>query len=256
MPKSIVQKGIAGIGNRLQVLGHCVDMAAQTGRRVYPDWRDISWRLGFYDYFTLAGSGLPESEESIWPKPWTHDTLWCECPKKLWKDKGRARYSASAIPGDTDVAVVCAYCASYSDKLFQDLGVLPYIVESALAWLEENDRKSGEYNCWHIRHTDKKTDKDALQDAKARIKPGDVVITDNHDITAWGLCPSFTLPNAQRGMHHAKVDEATKHEINVSAIRDMVIAGLADKFTGLCRKSSYSEFIKRGRKAGYWEELR
>src|SRR6056297_3500142 len=92
--KLIVQKGIAGLGNRLQVLGRVVDMAHETGRSWFADWRDSSWEDGFDPYFEQLPGLVGAEGCSVWPNPWTPETLWTRGPKALWGDRGRTSYRA------------------------------------------------------------------------------------------------------------------------------------------------------------------
>jgi len=259
---TIVQKGINGLGDRLRVLGECVDMAEATGRYIYPDWRDKCWRLGFFDYFSLEGDIAPERtqyvwpEPYVWPKPWTMDNLWCECPQTLLGKQCLTHFAAADIPHGVDVAVACRPGGQYSDKFFHVLHISQEIVDSALSWLRGNDRKPGEYRCFHVRHTDRETDDESLKSVREELQPGDVIITDNHEVAKWGDCPSYTFPVKRSGLHKQYgVDDGTKHALNVSSIRDMIIGGLSGEFVYFRSDSSYSQFIQRSREAGYWRKL-
>ncbi len=49
--KTVIQKGIAGLGNRFQVLGYCFDLSIKHKAQLLVDWRDSSWNDDFSYYF-------------------------------------------------------------------------------------------------------------------------------------------------------------------------------------------------------------
>jgi hypothetical protein len=54
MRRTVVVKGIAGLGNRMQVLGHCCDLASRWKAVLCVDWTHNSWSESFDNYFQLA----------------------------------------------------------------------------------------------------------------------------------------------------------------------------------------------------------
>lgn len=253
--KCVLQKGIAGLGNRLQVLGYCVDIAEKTGRIVVPDWRDTSWRLGFRSCF--GGFQSHCLGKSVWPPPWKLKNVGCKCPKEFFKgDGGKTTFNVDEIPENKEVIVVCRYIAPFSNKLFTKITINKDIVQEANDWLKKHGIKPYTYRCWHIRHRDKRTEEGALKEAYKQIKKGDVIITDNAECGSWGLCPSYIVKSKtpKKGLHHLKVQRPEKSKINRSSVIDMIIGGLAKEFYPVCSHSSYGQFIERGHKADYWKQ--
>jgi hypothetical protein len=75
------------------------------------------------------------------------------------------------------------------------------------------------------------------------------------------ICPSI-IPALESGIGHGihHLGEAqlgqqglVKQDVNRSAVVDLMIAGLARQFWGTCQRSTFSEFIYRGRIVSWFE---
>jgi hypothetical protein len=129
----------------------------------------------------------------------------------------------------------------------------------------------GSYDCWHIHRTDASGGcpldilKAIAHYSSARKK---VVITDSVDVAdlcvSYGIIFPSVIPAVKRGSRHgvhhlreAKLGQhgLTKQDVNRSAIVDLMIAGLARQFWGTCQRSTFSEFIYRGRIVFWFESV-
>ena len=53
--RAILHYGCGGLGNRLQVLGWCIDKAIEHQMKIYPMWNDtLAWREDFFDKFNIS----------------------------------------------------------------------------------------------------------------------------------------------------------------------------------------------------------
>jgi len=260
MQKIVMQKGVAGLGNRLQILGRCVDLAQEIGAKVYPDWRDRCWVLGWHAYLTLGA--LSECEmpqdvppETIYPPHWaTENRYIAETCLRQWYGHIRA----DSIPSTAELSVYMGYNAGYSDELFRHLRLRPGMLTALGARMWLSRLEPGGYNCWHIRHNDKKSKPEDIEEAFAAMESSTlppVLLTDNIALNgradqAGISCPSF-LP-AQRprggGVHHMDLCAFDRGMCNASAIADLWIGGMAHEFHAICPASTFSQFIERGRK--------
>jgi len=284
MTEYIIHKAVAGLGNRLQALGRCVDLAAQTGATLITDWRDLSWQDHFTSCWALDSTPhkdmTPELAHSkhwgrTWPSFWTPDMLadfkrwdWPQwnAMKHVKEPKTNDAGESSAVMAGTTTIVVCRYSAGYSDRLFSDLRVAPAVLIGVREALHSNDLQPFGYDCLHVRHTDKKGS-DPMQ-AIAELDPSRdwVVCTDALTVKeqaqkAGHICPSL-IPKTQGGwgIHHTNREHLqeqgmTREDINRSAVIDMIICGLSRNFRHTCSSSSYDLFINRGRAAGWFQQI-
>jgi hypothetical protein len=251
----IIHKGIAGLGNRFQVLAAC----CATGHNVFADWRDSSFRGRFSDVFE---SGMVSDFEPgsisgpVYPEWWS-SRIDSPCAKVLAGDRFQSAQFADAR--DHETIVVCKYLADYP------LAMLRLIRPNNEAYqlAESKMQGIGQYHCWHVRATDKSGDTDAIIQRIMDAEPGmtKVVITDSQyvrDCLSCCVCPSDipTVPK-RGGIHHMRDDDLaasglTKKQLNLSAVADIIIGVRATVFEGTCPNSSYSELIENARKEGSW----
>jgi hypothetical protein len=153
--------------------------------------------------------------------------------------------------------------------MFRLLRLHGEIRKAVIGRLAELDLSIGDYDCWHVRHTDSSGGcphnivKAIAGYSSTRKK---VVITDSVEVVdlcrSFGIiCPSV-IPSidsgGRHGIHH--LDETrlarqgfVKQDVNRSVLLDLVIAGLARRFWGTCQQSTFSEFIYRGRIVSWFE---
>lgn len=264
----IIHKGIAGLGNRLQVLGRCLDIAQKTGAVLIPDWRDTSFQDDFFQYFSISGiktapvSDIPVIPEDykVLPMEWKNN-LEIPCAKKHFKNSF-PRCSLIVSSSDWDVLAVCDYQAQHSDLIFDILHPSSEILEKVSNTLNSADAYIwGDLSVWHIRHTDKKgPDPDELlKKMKSSSDPVKILITDNREIAEKAkeigiyCCSEIPSVPSKGGVHHSSVkyleqNGLTRKQLNVSAIADLYIGICAGKFYSTCENSSFSNFISRARR--------
>ena len=275
MQRTIVDKGIAGLGNRLQVLGHCCDLSRRWKAVVCVDWTHNSWSDPFENYFSLACPSEPAFRRSdgdfglVIPARYasciTQDPLACDS----LRDRAFLTVQEAVLSGPWDTLVVCRYLARYSNRIFRLLRLHGDVKKAVIGRLNELNLQSGHYDCWHVRHTDASGGCPIaiLKAIVAYASPCQkVVITDSVEVVdlcvSYGIiCPSIipTVKHGSRhGIHHLREAQLgqqglTKQEVNRSAVVDLMIAGLARQFWGTCQLSSFSEFIYRGRIVSWFE---
>lgn len=270
--KHIVQLGIAGFGNRMSVLGHCVDLALKHHCTLDVQWLDNSWGVEFQKYFNFNAElycRRPNSDLGLlFPYDWTSPL-----PRSAANALGQAAIAKinrnlnndieSAIQAGADTYVVCKYLASYSDSLFQQLRlnaeIKTFLRQQMLALPEE-------FDCWHLRGTDKQgaPSEKVLRAMKRRQRVREqVLVTDSWEAKnaalAMGLlCHSNIVPvEGSGGVHHVPSSGLrryglVKHDINMGLLADVFIGGVAVKFFPTCRKSTFSALIQRGRAAAWF----
>lgn len=264
----VIHKGTAGIGNRIKVLGRCVEIAR--GGTLYVDWYDTTWYDGFYDYFELIG--FPKTQPKlnglrIFPGVWTVKRLTTggiESPEFRKEAINGFRCPMRLPTGwneSYDVIVGCDYTAKYTNNFFKQLRAVPRIREALAQTLKQHNLTPGTYKCWHVRNTDKKG-ADPEHTLRMAAK-GDVLITDDILVQVRGLalgliCPSLLPVTPCKGVHHyspeqLKVRGMTRRDLNTSCIVDLFIGGLAKDFRVTCKLSTYSEFIERARAVDWFK---
>lgn len=256
----ILQKGIAGIGNRFQVLAAC----CATGQHVFADWRDTSFRGKFSDVFysdQVTDFEPGSVTDPVYPAWWTSH-IDNPCAKQLAGDHFR-----SARISDSDQyerIVVCKYNAMYPPCMLKIIRPNAQVYNFA----EMNMHGVGPYRCWHVRATDKNADTDKIiHDIINVLTPGlqKVVITDSRYVRDCLCghriyCPSDIPPVPKRGGIHHMSDRdlsaagMTKRQLNLSCVSDLVIAARADVFDATCPHSSYSQLIETAREEGSWRK--
>ena len=275
MQRTIVDKGIAGLGNRLQVLGHCCDLSRRFNAVLCVDWTHNSWNDLFEHYFSLACPSEPAFQRSdgdfghVIPPRYasciTQDPLKCEgLPHGTFLTDHEP-----ALDGPWDTLVVCRYLARYSNRLFRLLRLHQEVRKAVVDRMGDLGLSPGSYDCWHVRHTDA-SGGCPLDILKAIAHyPGTrtkVVITDSVDVidlcVSYGvICPSIipvVKSGSRHGVHHlgeAQLGQQglVKQDVNRSAVVDLMIAGLARQFWGTCQRSTFSEFIYRGRIVSWFD---
>ncbi|WP_146134602.1 hypothetical protein [Aphanothece minutissima] len=275
MQRTIVDKGIAGLGNRLQVLGHCCDLSRRFNAVLCVDWTHNSWNDLFEHYFSLACPSEPAFQRSdgdfghVIPPRYasciTQDPLKCEgLPHGTFLTD-----QEPALDGPWDTLVVCRYLARYSNRLFRLLRLHQEVRKAVVDRMSDLGLSPGSYDCWHVRHTDA-SGGCPLDILKAIAHyPGTrtkVVITDSVDVidlcVSYGvICPSIipvVKSGSRHGVHHlgeAQLGQQglVKQDVNRSAVVDLMIAGLARQFWGTCQRSTFSEFIYRGRIVSWFD---
>ena len=254
----VINKGIAGLGNRLQSLGWALDTALKHDAKLVVDWEDTTWRFPFGDYFTLDGIDIAPLSEvpddiDVSPKAW----------RGLWREQAGSRKGCKAMtyriaPG-AEAQVICVYKHRHSDDLYRRIRLSGESRHFLKAARVSHGLSLGEFNVWHIRHTDKRTErwenyiKDAANEQK---KTGirSVVVTDSLQVQEvahrLGLCcpSSICDPLPGGGVHHADINDLAKHVVNMSAIADMWLGIEAEAFTACCPDSTFSQFVERMRK--------
>jgi len=246
--KTVVQKGIAGLGNRFQVLGYCFDVAKKKNAKLLVDWRDSSWRDNFSNYF--VSDIILDFEDGEYP----------DIKPEWWSDKINSKVAKNAAKkefvGEWETLVICQYNAKYSDEIFKhiDFHTRIYNKYSVLEFPSAN-----KYDCWHIRATDKTAGdpfailKKIIDNKTSNYK---VIITDNLDIKNKAIknnivCQSIIPPIPKKyGVHHStdeylKINNITKRDLNDSALVDLLIGKNATNFYSTCENSSFSQLIKR-----------
>ena len=255
--KRVVQKGIAGLGNRFQVLGYCVDIAIANNAKLLVDWRDYCWNDNFSDYFT--SDVIDDFKDGTYPdvKPtWWSDKINSTCPRKL-TGANFAPVPTKIINSDWKTLVVCQYSAVYSDTIFKNIDFKRRLYDK----LRDLEFFSAGYECWHIRATDK-TAGDPFAILKQIIAfptPNyKVIITDNLDIKNEAhkhgiFCQSLIPPVPKsHGIHHSTDDSLracgiTRRILNDSVLVDLLIGKNAVFFHSTCENSSFSQLITRMR---------
>jgi hypothetical protein len=269
MRRTVVVKGIAGLGNRMQVLGHCCDLASRWKAVLCVDWTHNSWSESFENYFQLACPSekaflRPEGGfGKVVPSRYTHCVTRDPLQSQEWL-KGDFLTDLDQRPeGPWNTVVACGYLARYSNRLFRLLRLNPDFRQLVVARMKELGLVPGAYDCWHVRHTDasggcpKQILGAIVRDSgRRRI----VVITDSFEVVA--LCRQLNItcssivPSVKAGdglgIHHLQggrlsQEGLSKQDVNRSVMTDLFIGGLARHFWGTCQRSSFSEFIYRGR---------
>jgi hypothetical protein len=257
--KTVVQKGIAGLGNRFQVLGRCVDIALEHKAQIIADWRDSSWGDDFSYYFSsdIIASYPPITLSFPGVKPeWWNDKINAHCAKAL-AGEDFARATPAIIADDWETLVVCQYKAKYSDAIFRHIDFHRRIYDK----YNKMWPPAEEWVCWHIRATDK-TGGNAFKILERIINLDcggyKAIITDNLDIKNEAvrngiICQSIIPPVPEKGgVHHSSKEYLadsgiSRQELNDSALVDMLIGINAANFFATCENSSYSQLIQRWR---------
>jgi len=260
--KYIINKGMAGLGNRLQSLGLAADKALEYNAELAVDWTDPSWLLGFDAYFRIDSRKLKlvspeELPDDLVVKPDKWRDFW-KIPAGGEKNgiKG-IKVQSKTVDPDCGGHIICCYKYPHSDFIYRTLRPS----KEALAWrtaVLRDMKVPSLYDAYHIRHTDKKTDdwKRKVRQARRRQERDGIpvlILTDSVAVrdSAVGLgltAPSWILePDRPGGVHHKKVDRDTKHLINLSAIADLWTAVKARKFVACCPDSTFSIFAERKR---------
>ena len=239
------------------------------------DWTHNSWGDSFENYFSLACPSEPAFRRSdgdfglVLPARYasciTQDPVKCDS----LPDGAFLTVQEAALSGPWDTMVVCRYLARYSNRMFRILRLHRELRMAVVDRMGDFDLSPGKYDCWHIRHTDASggSPLDILK-AIARYSGSGkkVVITDSVEVVdlcvSYGIiCPSI-IPALKRGsrhgVHHLREAQLcqqglTKQEVNRSAVVDLMIAGLARQFWGTCQRSTFSEFIYRGRLVSWFD---
>lgn len=277
MRKVIIQKAVAGLGNRMQALGACLDLASEHDAQLFIDWRDLSWREGYDSCFVVEGAEPftgPEQVNgaTVWPGFYTPDML---RDFKRWDGPltGDPRKEPQTLSDDIvawlggyDALVYTRYSAKYTDRLFECVRFSDAVIRRARWTMLSHGLTPGEYDALHIRHTDKRGI-DPAQAIADRPSLG-VICTDSvevksHCIQRGKCCPSVipTIPGGRvrRGAHHStdstlaacRMDRAM---VNMSTVVDLIICGLAREFATSCDDSSYAMLIERGRTAKWFNQ--
>ncbi len=269
MQRTVVVKGIAGLGNRLQVLGRCCDLASRWKAVLCVDWTHNSWNESFENYFRLAcpsETAFLRAEGDfgkVCPSRYASCVTRDPHKSQEWLNDDFLTDLDQSPEGPWDTLVACSYLAGYSNRLFRLLRLNPDFKQLVLARMKELGLVPGAYDCWHVRHTDASggCPKEILgaivrSSGRRRI----VVITDSSEVVALCrqlsiTCPSI-VPSVKAGdgigSHHIHVgrlsqEGLSKQDVNRSVMTDMFIGGLSRHFWGTCQRSSFSAFIYRGR---------
>ena len=253
--KKVIQKGIAGLGNRFQVLGYCFDIAQLHKAKLLVDWRDSSWRDDFSNYFD--SDTISDFQDDDYPNvmpEWWADKINAPCAKRLAGEDFK-RVDVHAIASQWETLAVCQYKAQYSSEIFNHISFKKRISDKAKKFKLYYKK----YNCWHIRATDK-TAGDPFEIVnkimtKSRKIPS-VILTDNLQVKNYAVfqgffCPSIIpdIPMAG-GIHHStethlSKSKITRQELNDSALADILIGANATNFHSTCENSSFSQLIER-----------
>jgi hypothetical protein len=273
--KHIVQLGVAGFGNRISVLGYCLDLAIAHDCTIEPRWYDNTWREGFERYFQLRSERLCWSGNSlellgsIYP-PELKDSFQPGSKVKLGPkaihrlERSGAFKVESALAANADTFVVCKYLADYSDAIFDILALQPIVIDHLSLVL---DKFKPPFDCWHIRNTDKTGQpwQEVLLQIQSRValKP-QILITDSFQVKiqaqAAGIYCNSAIPEVTRagiGVHHLNQGDLekfglTKDLLNLNLISDLFLAGVAEEFLETCPNSSFSRFVTRARSVGWF----
>jgi len=254
--KTVIQKGIAGVGNRFQVMGYCFDLAKKHNARLLVDWRDSSWGDNFSNYFDsdIIKDFQEGDYENVKPQWWS-DKINNKCAKRL-AGEGFVRADEDIINSQWETLAVCQYKAGYSNDIFKHVDFSGRIY---CKYLNLGIPQADELDCWHIRATDKTAgDPQAILNSIVSSKTSNhkIIITDNLDIKNKAIkngiyCISRIPPVPKRnGVHHS-TDEylrsagITRRELNDSALVDLLIGKYAANFHSTCKNSSYSQLINR-----------
>jgi hypothetical protein len=261
MTRTIIQKGVAGLGDRLMTLGWCLQLADKKRAHVYPHWLDTSWREGFFTYFRRTDTILDvvSLDGAIEPREaWSIDNALCISGREeIGYENIRRIPTRQAVDREWDIYVVLTYSGWHiptAERLLKELRLKHWIKADAKKAIE---KLPANYSCKHLRFTDK-------ANANAReflrsVKPGEVLITDS--ITAkkvaienGAICPSL-LPEAtpRHGVHHMTEEQAgiSKHDLNAGAIVDMLIGINAAEFEANDCTSNFGRIINQARKQGW-----
>lgn len=275
MRRTIVDKGIAGLGNRLQVLGYCCDLASRANAALCVDWTHNSWSDHFEHYFFL--SCLSEGAfvrcegdfGNVFPQRYgsciTKNPLDCD----EWLNGDFLTDPDPDRDGPWDTLVVCRYRANYSNRLFRLLSLNEMMKQAVISRMNELKLLPGSYDCWHVRHTDSSGGSPVeILRAIARYAGSrrKVVITDSFEVVEmcreFGIiCPSIIPPikvGGGIGVHHLAEERLvreglSKQDVNRSVVTDLMIAGLACHFWGTCQGSTFSSFLYRARSVSWFK---
>lgn len=300
--RAILHYGCGGLGNRLQVLGWCIDKAIEHQMKIYPMWNDsLSWREDFFDKFNISSDlifdiskydssqvktnllNLPTEllTDSRQFQNYFTETDETKIPNNVSlvnhifhvvEAECRAYFNSNSI--EDGIYLMPAFCIKYKDNIFKHLSIQDKVKHAVNASL---DLISKPYTCWHIRYTDKSNGipiEDIFKEIETHPSQTKVIVTDSaivkqmsieRDMICLSRIPRVVPPTCGRkipggGAHHrtdAQLanDNLTKDDVNMSAIVDMFIAGMADEFIGTCAKtSSYSWFIDRGRNTNWFKQ--
>jgi hypothetical protein len=275
MRRTVVIKGIAGLGNRLQVLGHCCDLASRWNAALCVDWTHNSWSDSFENYFQLS---CPSETAFVRPEGGFGQVMPSRYACCITKNPLNCHGSLNGDfltetdpdpDGPWDSLVVCGYLARYSNRLFRILRLNQDIKQVVMGRMNELNLIPGAYDCWHVRHTDASGGcPDEILRAIARHSSTrrKVVITDSFEVVEMCrklsiVCPSVipSIKGGSRvGVHHLGEERLlqeglAKQDVNRAVVTDLMIAGLARHFWGTCQRSTFSDFIYRVRIVSWFE---
>lgn len=282
MPEYLVQKGVAGFGNRMQGLGSCLDTALTHNMDLIVDWRDVAWQTGFAPYFELKRirtcpdvhlAELDKTGKTTWPAQWQGRLFSAPDAKLLTgryedvqtgsKDLERARMAGA------DVFVFSRYNSKYSDELFKRLVTSCEFRTTLHKLFCRWGLEPGSYIAYHMRYTDKKgEDPDTVLkkiSKTARKSRMPVVLCTDYqpavqearrieNVFCYSSVPEVKRPG---GVHHASYKELqemgiARHDLNISTLADLFILGLAKEMVPTCPKSTFTQFADRGRKCNWF----
>jgi hypothetical protein len=256
--RCVIQKGIAGFGNRFQVLGYCLDIAIKHDAKLFIDWRDSSWGDDFLNYFDTRTPLIDNFQrggkfDDVKPEWWA-DKLEAPCAKKL-AGENFVRINDAIVSEGWKTLVVCQYKAQFSDRIFNVISPKVQI----LNLLRDFKSRVSNYDCWHIRATDKTAgDPFKILEKIGKHRPDHrkVLITDNRNVMEEAnrngiLCESMIPEVPEKGgIHHLgqlwlKSCGPSREILNRGAILDILIGANANHFYETCPNSSYSYLINR-----------
>lgn len=274
--RTIVNKGMAGLGNRLQALGYCCDLAKRLNATLCVDWTHNSWSDAFDGYFQMTrasesaflgpeggcGRVVPARYAScITGNPLASDVLVKDGFLKTASDPLQA--------GPWDTFVVCRYLSRYANRIFRVLRLNETFKQVVMGQMNELNLIPGADDCWHIRHTDASGEspdqslRAIARHLRARRK---VVMTDSLEVVEMCRKPSIVCPSVipsikdrgRVGVHHLGEERLrqqglVKQDVNRSVVTDLMIAGLPRHFWGTCQRPTFSDFICRGRIVSWFE---
>jgi hypothetical protein len=265
--KAILQKGRAGLGNRFQVLGRCLDLAEARGVPLYVDWTDHGWADGFYPYFEIEGhpreladfSGWSVNPESL--KETVGKRMGIDLP---WKGVERTPMDGE---GDGDLRVIWDYGSPYSNLIFDRLKLTEQVIQSIRETLDRFSLVPGEYTVLHVRSVGSAKLAEPPEETLRRHRPC-VLVTDDSEVKRLGIelgytCPSNIppLPGGKRsdigpGIHHDPGNSGMiRRELNLGILTDLAICSLAGELIGNCypRESTFKILSDRIRETGWIE---
>jgi len=265
-PQYVVMKAYEGLGDRLEVLSHCIEYCKIHNASLCVDWRDPIWVLGYSDFFEIVGIPLVTLEEVgvridsgaiISPPAWTKDQIMNPLTQTILKEE----YIGLFMNGSLDIKTEGDVLVTNGRGLrrYKPSIILKHVIFKQKCPIEKP------YQVVHLRGTDRFKEGSHYEIFKKfmslRSRSNAYLISDSKDLVdkwiTWYPAIKLVRPSpsalklpsqTKKGSHKFSESEleavgVTKRQILEETILDFIILMNADESVGL--EESYFYRIAR-----------